>query len=349
MSKLDHYGIRGTALNWFRSYLTNRAQYVYHEHQSSRLKEISHGVPQGSILGPILFLIYINDIVNASNLLKFILFADDTCIFSSAHSLQDLISTTNLELSKVQKWISLNKLTLNINKTHSILFHRNKVLPQIIPDIKIGPDSIKYLDSTKFLGLYIDSQLNWKKHINHINNKLNKQCGIIYLTRHCFNKKALKQIYHSLIYPHLTYCQIVWGATYISTLKPLITTQKRIIRTILGLKRFDHTTEGFANLKLLKLKEINIYCCSIHVFKSITITGDGSFNFRTNQRYSLRENNIMLDVPFVRSQQSKTGILQHGANVWNDLPQNIRHSTSINSFKCKLKKYLISQYIPVLE
>ena len=126
---------------------------------------------------------------------------------------------------------------------------------------------------------------------------------------------ALKQIYHSLIYPHLTYCQIVWGATYLATLKPLIITQKRIIRTILCLRKFDHTNEGFANLRLLKLKEINIYCCSIHVFKSLTITGDDSFNFRTNQRYPLRDNNIMLNVPHVRSQQSETGILQHGAIV----------------------------------
>ena len=150
-------------------------------------------------------------------------------------------------------------------------------------------------------------------------------------------------LYNSLIYPHLSYCQIVWGAACPTTLKPLVTIQKRIIRTILGLRKYDHTNEGFLNLKLLKLNHINVYCCCLFIFKWLHTPGNEIFNFRVNQRYNIRRNN-MLDVPFMRSDQSQTSISYHGPVLWNDLPEGIRNCNSLHSFKRSLKQHLISQY-----
>ena len=343
LSKLDHYGIRGTTLKWFKSYLSDRYQFVHYDDKSSEMRKILFGVPQGSILGPILFLIFINDLVNTSTLINFILFADDTCLFKSDDSLQDLVANINTELIEIKKWISLNKLTINMNKTHCILFHRNKTLPQNLPIVKIGSAPVNYVQSTKFLGVHVDSKLNWKCHISHISNKLNKTCGILYHTRQLLNKSALKQIYHSLIYPHLTYCQIVWGSTHPTSLRPLVTTQKRIIRTISGLRKFEHTQEAFADLRILKLKDINTYCCSIYVFKSLLSPENSFFQYRINNRYPLRNNNT-LNIPFASSSQSKSGILCHGPVIWNSLPQRVINCTSVNSFKYTLKRHLISQY-----
>ena len=125
LNKLEHYGIRGPALHWFKSYLSNRYQYVTIDESSSNKLLVTCGVPQGSILGPLLFLIYINDICNSSNFLRFILFADDTNLFYSANSLKDLEETINTELTHLSEWFKSNRLSLNIDKTCYILFHSN--------------------------------------------------------------------------------------------------------------------------------------------------------------------------------------------------------------------------------
>ena len=143
LAKLEHYGIRGVELRWFKSYLNKRTQYVYYKEFRSELEYIIYGVPQGSILGPLLFLLYINDIVNCSKVFKFILFADDSTLYVSHKSLDSLITIVNEELENVRKWIISNKLTLNLDKTHYIIFNRNKILPLNREQVKIGHTILK--------------------------------------------------------------------------------------------------------------------------------------------------------------------------------------------------------------
>ena len=127
LNKLYLYGIRGNIYNWFKSYLTNRSQYVEYNNVKSKTEIITHGVPQGSILGPLLFIIYMNDFSRSSELLFSILFADDTSVFIEGTCLNDISEILNTELEKISIWLEANKLTININKTHYMMFHRTRI------------------------------------------------------------------------------------------------------------------------------------------------------------------------------------------------------------------------------
>ena len=344
IKKLELYGIKGTAINWLKSYLWNRKQYVLFNDHESDSQGITCGVPQGSILGPLLFILYINDIVNTTKFFKFILFADDSTLYASHQDLQFLTRNINNELSKVKKWITCNKLTLNINKTQYIIFHRNKIIPQNVEPIKIGQCVIKEVNCTKFLGVEVDRQLSWRNHIHTICNKINKQCGILHLTRNYFNTSCLKLIYYSLVYPLLTYCHTVWGAACNTHLHRVTLAQKKLIRTISYKDKYAHTNALFKSLDLLKLHDINTYTCAIFVFKSIqNHINVNLFHFNTNTRFNLRNLNVLL-IPMCNTRQSQTSIRYHGVKIWNKLPQEIREKQSISSFKKSLKLYLLQFY-----
>ena len=153
LDKLELYGIRGTALAWFRSYLSNRSQYVSVNGYNSSHLNVTCGVPQGSVLGPLLFLIYINDLPNSSSKLSFYLFADDTNIYFESHSLTNLQKVVNKELRHVKKWLDANKLALNVGKTNFVIFHSPQKSLNANINIKIGNQYVKQAKYVKFLGL----------------------------------------------------------------------------------------------------------------------------------------------------------------------------------------------------
>ena len=161
MKKLYHYGLRGISQKWIQSYLSQRKQFVEYDEVKSSCKYIICGIPQGSILGPKLFILYINDICNVSTLLKYVLFADDTNLLYEHENYETLCMNVNNELSKLNEWFSINKLSLNVKKTNFMVFgnkHINETLK-----IRINNEDIVKVSETKFLGIYIDFRLNWKK------------------------------------------------------------------------------------------------------------------------------------------------------------------------------------------
>ena len=230
LCKLSYYGIRGNALKWFESYLRGRQQYVTYNGVSSMKNTISCGVPQGSILGPLLFLLYINDLSAACKFSSPILFADDTNLFFSGTNMEIMEKEINEELIHISLWLKINKLSLNVKKTHYMVFIKSKIIHDL--NIKINNESIDEIEKTKFLGVIIDNKLNWKEHIAYIAGKLSRGIGMIIKARHYLNKDALLSLYNGFIYPYLTYCNQVWGATFTTNLKRLEILQNKIVRII---------------------------------------------------------------------------------------------------------------------
>ena len=177
LRKLECYGIRGVSHKWLSSYIKSRKQYVNYNNVDSKLMDITCGVPQGSILGPILFILYINDLCNVSDFLKFVLFADDTNLFASGDNVKILCENINRELLKINDWFKINKLSLNLSKTNFMVF-TNRHLEEFEINISIKNVLLSRVYECKFLGILIDSQLTWKSHIQMVKGKLVK-CNVI--------------------------------------------------------------------------------------------------------------------------------------------------------------------------
>ena len=225
LRKLEKYGVRGIALQLFTSYLSNRSQFVKLDGTKSSTLSILYGVPQGSILGPLLFLIYINDLPEATNLYVK-LFADDTFLCAQNVCLHTLESEVNYELKKVSEWLSANELTLNISKSKYMIISRNR---NAIPlSLKIKTETLDECESYKYLGVIIDKDLNWCKHIEYVTSKVLKSCGAIIKLRHCVD--TLKNFYYALVHSYVRYGILVWGNSSISAKIPLETALNKILR-----------------------------------------------------------------------------------------------------------------------
>ena len=190
IQKLEHYGLRDTNLNWFISYLKDRSQYVFCNNISSKTKNINCGVPQGSVVGPLLFILYINDLPNISNELSFHLFVDDTNIFFKANNLDTLQTTVNREMSKLVNWLNSNRLPLNVSKTNFVIISA-KNIPLKPVTIIINRQAIQQKDYVKYLGVLIDSKLSFKQHITVISRAIGLLCKLRRCDQEGFNNDVL--------------------------------------------------------------------------------------------------------------------------------------------------------------
>ena len=321
LKKLEHYGIRGIALTLIESYLSNRKQFVSIDGIKSSLQDINIGVPQGSVLGPLLFLIYINDLPNAVSNVKSILFADDTTMFARDKNAHDLCNTISEDMLLVKDWLIANSLTLNAGKSYYIIFSLKKMSNDL--RVTIGEHVLDRKTHGKFLGVILDEKLNFTEHIQYITGKISKLTGLMYKLKAFFPCEILRNLYLSLIYPYYNYCILAWGSTNKSVLQPLFLYQKKLVRIITTSDYYAHTNPLFKQLKILKLEDLFVYHTQLLMYKTIVLNKypdikDLILSAHINHNYATRVN--VLRLPFCRTRKGTQNLCYQLVNNWNPLP-----------------------------
>ena len=335
LAKLEHYGIRGVALNWIRNYLTNRMQCTEIGDTQSELELIKCGVPQGSVLGPLLFLIYINDIVNSSKLFNFTLFADDTSLYYSCKNTNNLESVINCELAKISDWLSANRLSLNVAKS-KLLYYTNKNRSSLKDiEIKINGEVLNEVDSAKYLGVYMDNKLNWNVHTNNIKLRLSKGISMLAKIRHYVPESARRSLYFTFINSHTGYNLLNWGtapSTYAATISAKT---RKAIRLISFASKDEPALPLFKKHTILPLeKDMELKQLTfMWKLENDLIPNSLARNFRKNR------NRV---IPILnRLETSAKHITYAGPKIWQALPDDIKKIAYPKSFNKAVKNHLL--------
>jgi hypothetical protein len=281
INKLQHYRFSESARLLVESYLTNRKQFVKTDVEAmSSQKAVNIGVPQGSILGPLLFLIFINDLTNCTPSIDCILFADDTNIFST-----DIQQLQN-DLNNIDQWCLANRLILNSSKTLHVMFKDPKKYIDPNSKLKINENFLSIQEHTKFLGVILDSNISFKKHIQHLNRKLNVTLLIMRHVRRFLDDKTMIDIYYTFFYPHLIYGIEFWGHGSTGDLNKILVLQKKALRIILCAKPNTTISSNFATLKIMPVQMLFKYRLLIH-FTTI-FTRDEIVNMKLSHKHDTR-------------------------------------------------------------
>lgn len=351
IAKLEHYGVRGGTLQLFSSYLRNRKMYVDISNMQansssncnkSSMQDIVAGVPQGSILGPILFILFTNDLINYINSIfpdtQLTVFADDTNAIVEANDIQELSAKVNAVLKVFNSWFECNKLIINTDKTKIILFSttaRNKENMTIA----LNAFKIEIVNEVKFLGVYIDKYLNWKRELQAIDSYISSACYVLRSLRDEIDIKHLKMVYYALIESRLRYSVQFWGNSFKYNCQRAFVLQKRAIRTMVRISQIESCRPHFKNLNILTVPSLYILVLLVNFKKCL-------HTYETDEERQLRESTRRKD--FKNKIVPQLNIVQHSPHyqavrIFNRLPLDIKNIIYKSSFKSTLKAFLLEK------
>ena len=349
LQKLQIYKVSHSSCIWFKSYLSDRLQQVVKGSIKSNLLEIKQGVPQGSILGPLLFLVFINDLplhVEHSNT---DLYADDTTLHFTYSNIDTIHKKLQDDLDIIQLWCSNNKMKINPTKTTSMLIGSHQKLSKIIyaPQFKICNSSIKNVESEKLLGIKIDKSLDWNIQVDFVCTKVSNRLNLLSKIKLSLPLESRKLFYNAYILPLLDYCCTIWGNTTMQSIERIDKLQKRAARLILDLPYETPSKTLFEKLSWLKFadridyhKLVTVHKClygnapEYLAEKVIYNTYDSTKQLRSNT-------NKLLKVPKSRTNIFQKSFAYSGPSIWNKLPGTLRFTKSICTFKSKCFELLL--------
>jgi len=335
--------------------LRERKQYVSYNGIQSETLNITCGVPQGSVLGPLLFIIYTNDLPDCINQATTILFADDTTIYTSSSDIQYMFNVMNENLECLTDWFRANKLSLNISKTNYMLFSNvnHNIQTQ---NLQISGQTIYQVKNTKFLGINLDDKLKWDVHIKSVKSRISSSLFIMNKVKHFVPMKTLRTLYYSIVYPYLIYGITLWGSTFESQLTKIKVMQKKIVRAIYGAPYNAHTEPIFKQLKIIKFEDLYKLQVAKFTYDFIRrklptpLMNIYSRREEHEQHHNTRRNTTYtLQTYIIRTTLASHNIAHTGPNIWNKISTKLyvlNNETLIStvSFIGKLKRMVLGGY-----
>ena len=355
LRKLEHYGIRGIANGWFKSYLSNRQQFVSINGYDSKKQNVKFGVPQGSVLGPLLFLIYINDLHFAMKFSTTHHFADDTNLLIIDKTMKKNQKKINIDLKLLCRWLKANKISLNASKTELIIFRDPKKKINFNPKIKIDGKRLIPCKFVKYLGIIIDDYLNWHAHATALSPRLSRAIGMLSKIRHYVTFETLLMIYHGIFSSILMYnCQI-WGQTN-GIVKKLQILQNKALRVINFQPYHSHVIPLFKDNEILKIADNvnlqNFLFAHDSLCNNLPSSLCGLLKIKVTNHNTRNKEFCQLERPFSRTITYGTkGIKNKSIDIWNYINLNQTPNNYIKLYeksrtvsKTFVKRFLLDRY-----
>lgn len=344
LNKLMTYGVLANELKWFNSYLSARMQKTSFEGVVSEERLVEYGVPQGSVLGPLLFILYINDIHTCVKYGQINLFADDTLLYIKTTNIEDGIQKLNEDLSNMHRWLNQNKLKLNVTKTKWIIISEKKNILNI-NKITIDGEIIERVKTIKYLGIDIDEHLKFNDYLISVKKKVSSTIYLLGRIRNKINVKTAKTIYNSTIQPHFDYCSSVLFQCNENQIKKLQKLQNRALRIILKRDRRSNINRMLTDLNILNVSqriELNVLCLVYKLKNNLLpsyLCENLLYVHNVYSNMTLR-NCENFRLPLCNKSSTQKNVFYNGLRSFNKLPVSIKTALSISIFKKNLLQYL---------